>query len=326
MKVLSMVDTIPASSANLRLSQRESLIKGQPAKIRCVEIDAQNYVLERGPVTVLSLEDEWYEDVRDPEFVLESLRSNRGFKPDIFSFWQRVPDTNKRYSYHTEWEDIAVLPIQSYEFWWNQQIKSRIRNLVRKTEKEGVVVKEAVYDDEFVRGMTDIFNEAPIRQGRQFWHYGKTSEEVKTQFSRYLHREQMIGAYHEGELIGFVMLGNAQRYGLTGQIISSLKHRDKAITNALVAKTVQVCERLKLPYLVYFFWTDDSLAEFKRRCGFEKMSIPRYFVPLTTKGRLALRLGLHRGWKAAIPPQLKNRLKEYRRSWNESKSVVEKEA
>ena len=30
----------------------------------------------------------------------------------------------------------------------------------------------------------------------------------------------MIGAYYGGEMIGFIMLGNAGNYGITGQIIS----------------------------------------------------------------------------------------------------------
>ena len=78
-------------------------------------------------------------------------------------------------------------------------------------------MREAAYDDEFVRGMTEIFNEAPIRQGRRFWHYGKDFETVKQQFSRYLFREEMIGAYYGGEMIGFIMLGNAGNYGTRGK-------------------------------------------------------------------------------------------------------------
>ena len=104
-------------------------------------------------------------------------------------------------------------------------------------------MRETAYDDAFVAGMTAIFNEAPVRQGRPFWHYGKDVETVRQQFSRYIQREHMIGAFYQGEMIGFIMLGNAGRFGLTGQIISTLKHREKAVNNALVAKAVEVCER-----------------------------------------------------------------------------------
>ena len=87
---------------------------------------------------------------------------------------------------------------------------------------------------------------------------------MKRQFARYVHREHMIGAYYRDEMIGLIMLGNAGRFGVTGQIISSIKHRDKATNNALIAKAVEVCEKAGLEYLVYLFWSDDSLSEFKR--------------------------------------------------------------
>jgi hypothetical protein len=311
--------TLSAESQKLEIITKPTLVKGQPAKMEGVEIGGQTYAITRGPVTVVGLEDDWYEDVSDPESIIRILSASKGFKPDIFTFWQRLPDVKPKYAFHTEWQDLAVLPITTYDHWWNHQIKSRIRNLIRKSEKEGVEVRETPYDDDFIRGMTAIFNESPVRQGRRFWHYGKDFETVKRQFSRFLFREEMIGAYYRDELIGFIMLGKAGQYAITGQIISSIKHRDKATNNALIAKSVEICEKRQLPYLVYLFWSDDSLAEFKRRCGFEKTPVPRYFVPLTLKGRLGLKLGLHRGWQAALPSRIKMPLKKLRRSWYASR-------
>lgn len=304
-----------ATTPQLKVFTKETIIRGQPATIECVEIGGQIYAIARGPVTVMSLEDDWYEDVADPEAVIETLKASSGFKPDIFTFWQRLPDVEPKHSFLMEWEEIAVLPIKSYDHWWNRQIKSRMRNQIRKAEKEGLVVKEAAYDDDFVRGMTAIFNETPVRQGRKFWHHGKDFQTVKKQFSRYIHREDMIGAYYQNELIGFIMMGNAGRYGVTGQIISTIKHRDKSTNNALIAKAVELCEKRKFPYLVYLFWSGGSLAEFKRRCGFEKTRVPRYFVPLTNKGMLALKLGFRRDWKEFLPNQLTASLKKLRSRW-----------
>lgn len=299
-----------------RIFTKETLNKGKSAQIECIEINGQTFSINRGLFTVVSLEDEWYEDLNDPQAVINVLQGNFGVKVDLFTFWQRMPDIEPKHSFHCEWEEIAVLPISSYDHWWNHQIKSRVRTLIRKAEKSGVTVKETSYDDDFVRGMSAIFNETRIRQGRQFWHYGKDIETIKNQFSRYLFREQMIGAYYQDEMIGFMMLGDAGRFGITGQIISSIKHRDKAPNNALIAKAVEVCEKRKLNYLIYFFWSDDSLAEFKRRCGFEKTRVPRYFVPLTWKGKLALKYGAHRGAKEMLPEWIKNPLKRLRRTWN----------
>lgn len=314
---LEMLMSQPSSSEFMsgQLFPKETLIKGQPAHINCVEICGQIFSVSRGALTVVSLEDEWYEDLANPETVVAGLSGGIGFKPDLLTFWQRMPDVDPKHSYHLEWEEIAVLPITSYGHWWKNQIKSRVRNQIRKAEKEGVVVKEALYDDEFVRGMTAIFNEAPIRQGRRFWHYGKDFETVKRQFSRFVFRERMIGAYYQGEMIGFVMLGNAGRFGITGQIISSIKHRDKSPNNALIAKAVEVCATEGLAYLIYLFWSDDSLAEFKRRCGFDKIRVPRYYVPLSWKGELALKCGAHRGWKTRLPKVLTSLLKKMRGMW-----------
>src|SRR5262249_4767949 len=173
-------------------------------------------------------------------------------------------------------------------------------------------------------GMTAIFNETPVRQGRRFWHYGKDFETVKRQFSRYLFREDLIGAYYRGDLIGFIMLGNAGRYAISGQIISKLEHRDKSTNNALIPKAVEICERRQLPYLVYFDWGSDSLTEFKRRCGFQQTRVPRYYVPLTNRGRLVLRLGLHRRWHDLLPARVKNRLRTLRSVWLSRHSDREK--
>ncbi|WP_020157528.1 N-acetyltransferase [Methylobacter marinus] len=309
----NMAASLPSAS---RIFTKETLINGRPAQTEHIKIGKQTFSIERGLLTVVRLEDEWYEDIDEPQAVARALQENPGFKPDLFTFWQRMPDVEPRYAYYQESEDLAVIPITTYDHWWSHQIKSRVRSQIRKAEKDGVVVRETVYDDDFVHGMTAIFNEAPIRQGRKFWHYGKDFETVKRQFSRYLFREHMIGAYYQGEMIGFMMLGDAGRFGLTGQIISSLKHRDKSPNNALIAKAVEVCAARKLDYLIYVFWSDDSLAEFKRRCGFQKVSMPRYYIPLTWKGEFVLKCGAHRGWRAMLPQSVKKPLKQLRGIWN----------
>jgi hypothetical protein len=298
-----------------RVERHETLVKGRPAQVKCIALEGQTFLLSGGGLTTVSLEDEWYEDVRDPETVVRALQACKTVRADLFTFWQRIPEYEPKYRFPIHWEELAVLSVDTYEHWFERQIKSRTRGLIRKAEKEGVEARETVYDDAFVRGMTAIFNETPVRQGRKFWHYGKDFDTVKRQFSRYVHRECMIGAYYQGEMIGFMMLGDAGRFGLTGQIISAVRHRDKAPNNLLIAKAVEVCARRRLPHLCYLFWSGDSLGEFKRRNGFEPRKVPRYFVPLTGKGRLAMRLGIHRGWKALIPAEVKASLKVLRTRW-----------
>jgi hypothetical protein len=259
---------------------------------------------------------EWFEDVENPEMLIDALQKSRDC-PDILTFWQRLPDTEPRYPYQMERDSIAALPIKSYSFWWEKQIERKARNKVRKAQKNGVIVKAATFDDRFVQGMTMIFNETPIRQGRRYLHYGKDFETVKREFSRFLFREEIFGAYVGEELVGFIMLADAGKYASLGQIVSKIAHRDLAPNNALLAKAVERCAEKGVPYLVYALWLEDSLGDFKRSNGFKKFDLPRYFVPLTGKGKLALKLGLHRGWKAALPNRLKRPLKKLRKFWHQ---------
>ena len=78
--------------SKLEVFNRETLIKGKPAQVACVEIGGQTFTVTKGPLTVVQLQDEWYEDVRDPEFVIDVLINSAEFKPDIFTMWQRVPE------------------------------------------------------------------------------------------------------------------------------------------------------------------------------------------------------------------------------------------
>jgi len=298
----------------LKVFNQETLIEGKSARIECIEIGGQIFAIRKGLLTVVSLQDEWYEDVNDPVSVIDALSASE-VRPDIFTFWQRVPETEPRHQYYMEWESLAVLPIKSFDYWWSKQVKGTTRNMIRKSQKAGVEVREAAFDDEFVRGMTEIFNETPVRQDFRFWHYGKDFETIKREFSQFLFREDLIGAYYHGELIGFAMLANAGRYGVIGQFIAKLKHRDKATSNALMAKAVEVCEKRQLPYLVYTTWRETSLVAFKRYSGFQEMRVPRYLVPLTWKGKLALKLGLQHGFKDNLPDVIKKPLKRLRRHW-----------
>ena len=254
---------------------------------------------------------EWYEDVDDPLALAAELKHSNPHA-DLFTFWQRLPNTEPQHRYHLERDSIAALPVSTYQNWYKNQINNKTRNLVVKAQKKGVQVRPASFDDDFVRGMTAIFNETPIRQERTFLHYGKDVETVRAQFSRYLFREELFGAYADDELIGFIFLANAGHYLYLGQIISLIRQRDKSPTNALMAKAVEVCAEKGIQYLVYALWPRGPLREFKRHNGFECVDLPRYYVPLTAKGRAALKLRLHQNPADWLPENALPVLKDLR--------------
>jgi len=286
-----------------------------------MKIDGKKIIIEGKIPRIARTEQEWFEDVENPEMLIDALRrAKRG--ADILTFWQRLPDLEPKYSYKMERDAIAALPIKTYAFWWEKQIDASARNKVRKADKKGITVKLASFDDHLVEGMTSIFNETPIRQGRPFLHYGKDFETIKRQFSRFLFREEIFGAYLGNDLVGFIMLADAGKYAVLGQIISKIAYRSLAPTNALLAKAVERCAEKGIPYLTYAYWLEDGLGDFKRSNGFQRFDLPRYFIPLTPTGKLALKSGLHRGVKAALPGRVKTLLKILRKLWYERRGLA----
>ena len=108
-------------------------------------------------------------------------------------------------------------------------------------------IKVLPLDDAFVRGVMEIFNETPVRRGKPFWHYGKSFETLKEEFSRDLATSKFVGAYEHGELVGFVKLNCVPgRFANPGLIVSKLEARKKYVNNALIAKSVELCCRTVL--------------------------------------------------------------------------------
>jgi hypothetical protein len=53
-------------------------------------------------------------------------------------------------------------------------------------------------------------------------------------------------------------------------------------------------------------------VEFKRRNGFEQLNFPRYYVPLTLKGKIFVALRLYRGVVGLLPGPVLNLLLKIR--------------
>jgi hypothetical protein len=262
-----------------------------------------------------------YRFLEDPAAVVDGLR-RCGTRVDLFSFAQRLPETKPIYPYPIEWDNYAALPISTFDNWWNKQIGFKARNKAKQAEKRGVSLREAPFDEALVKGIWEIYNETPIRQRRRFPHYGKNIETVYREEATFLDNSTFIGAYYADKLIGFVKIvadESGTQAGLMN-IVSMIKHRDKAPQNALVAQAVRSCASRGIQFLVYSRFAygkkqHDSLSDFKERNGFTRIDIPRYHVPLTPLGALALRLGLHHRLAERVPDSLAGKLREIRAAW-----------
>jgi hypothetical protein len=290
-----------------------------------LEIFGKEIRIDGKLIRIAYIDGEGYQFVENPEATLSSLRGSKA-RIDIFTFIQRLSDTTPKYDYRLELDNMAALPITTFDNWMTTQIDFKVRNKVRKAGKNGVTVKEVPYDDAYVQGIQNIYNESPVRQGKPFWHYGKDLETVRKMNGTFFDRSIFIGASFEGNLIGFVKLVFDEEKKQAGlmQIVSMISHQDKAPTNALIAQAVRSCADRGISHLWYANMSygkkqADGLADFKRHNGFQKIEVPRYFVPLTLAGKLALRLSLHHGLSEWVPEPVAVSYRKIRKQWYEKK-------
>jgi hypothetical protein len=272
-------------------------------------------------IRVASLEGDKYVFLDDPETLLDGLRKC-GTRIDLFTFLQRLPETTPKFPYPMEWDNLAVVKISSFDDWWNNQIRFKARNKARQAEKKGVAIREVPFDDELVRGIWEIYNECPIRQGRPFPHYGKDLATVYREEATFLDKSAFIGAFHDGKLIGFVKLvADATRTQANlMNIVSMIRCRDKAPTNALLARAVRYCDEQRIRYLVYSNFAyrkrlRDTLSDFKESNGFQRIDLPRYYVPITPLGWVTFRTKLHHGFYDHLPATVADKLRDMRNAW-----------
>ena len=261
-------------------------------------------------------------ELLDPPMVVDAMR-RLPVRVDLFTFAQVLPHTTPQYDYpRWVWDNFAALPISTFDHWWMKQIDGKTRNMVRRAEKKGVVCREVPFDDALVEGIHTIYNEGGLRQGKPFAHRGKDVSTIRRISATFLERSVFIGAFYEERLIGFTKLVSDHKYGQARvmHIVSMAAHKDKSPTNALLAEAVRSCADRQIPYLVYDKFSygkkeRDSLSDFKEHNGFQRLEIPRYYVPLTLRGRLAFRLGMHKRLADRIPAPVLAQFRTIRARW-----------
>jgi hypothetical protein len=249
---------------------------------------------------------EYERDIMPTEEFLEKLRQ-RGI--DIFTFIERkwLSEIPNPPDWWVKAEDnVGLLRVFPYEQWLKAIVKRTRHNMVRKAEINGIKTAAVEPDDSFIKAVWKIYNETPIRQNRAFPHYGISLQTVR---QRVLSAQNsvFIGAYLQDELVGFAHLVQGDNIAILSQLLSFQKHFDKAVNYALVAKAVEVCEKKGIKWLMYgrMETAHPSLDRFKKNNGFNKFSITRFYIPLTIKGKLAVKLRLHRDLKDTLPKSVR---------------------
>jgi hypothetical protein len=249
-----------------------------------------------------------YEKSNNPKSEFLYKLGERGI--DIFTFvdrkWSSHPFSPPS-TWVSEDDNVGLLEIKSYDDWW-QEIGKKTRNMVRRAEKSGVKISIVNPSEELAEGIWKIYNETPIRQERAFAHYGESLQTV-TENMYASKNNTFIGGYLGNELVGFIQILYGDNIAIISNILSLKKHWDKSLNNALLAKAVEVCASNGNRWLMYGrIGNHPSLDKFKENNGFFRSPLTRYYIPLTAKGRFAVKIGLHQDLKDKLPDTIKYRL------------------
>lgn len=300
----------------------EVSVRGRWGKVPAIEINGQTFVIRGRRIRIASLHDEdWVEaTVTNPPECIRALKEEKArVKADILKFSQKERDIEPHFKYPMELRSLAVANVSSVDGWW-QRVSHGTRCNIKQSKQRGVEVRLREFDDDLIRGIMSVQNEAPIRQGRRFYHFGKSFDEVKRDHGSYLDSCDFICAYRGDEFLGFLKLVYRGDVASIMQINSRLEHQSLRPANALLAKAVEICVSKGVHYLVYGefnHWNkrESSLRDFKRRNGFEEMLVPTYYAPLTLWGWLCVKTRLYRGPLGILPSGVITSWLELRRRW-----------
>lgn len=304
----------------------EISVKGKWIKVPALDVGGYKLVVRgKRPKIAVVWDEDWLEsEINDPDVCLKALKEEHsGSRADIFTFVQKPPATAPRYDYPMEWESVAVVSTGNFKEWW-EKLPQETRKNVRRAQKRGVTVKVCQLNDELISELVDLNNDSAFRQRKRYRHYGKSFEQVRKDHLSFLDRSELIGAYFGDELIGFVKLVYRGEIASILEFLPKSSHKDKRPANALIAKAVEICEAKGIPYMTYGLFNygnkhDCSLREFKIRNGFVEILVPRYYVPLTARGRFFMKLRLHHGLLGMLPQSLITLCVAAREKWHNFK-------
>jgi hypothetical protein len=318
-----MISAIELAACEAKEATIQISAAGRWITVPALALGSRTVYLQGGRVKVAVVhQEDWTPgEIETPDRWIEALKtcSIGGRLPDVFTFAQQLPNTEAKYSYPVEWRSIAAARVRSHQEWW-EALPQETRKNVRRAQKRGLTVSVRPLDDGLVRGIMGVNNECPIVQGRRARHYGKSFEEVWRDQTDYSERSSFICAHAGEELVGFMKLVRCGAFASVLTTLTKPSHYDKRPANLLTARAVQLCEEEGIQYLVYGLLNYgnkrvDSLREFKIRNGFEESRVPRYYVPLTAKGAVYVRLGLYRGLIGILPAQAIGAWLGVRKKW-----------
>lgn len=268
--------------------------------------DSARILLPPNGVGLATIHDEDYLDKTNWDWMgaIEAIKGHAlGFR---FPEYLVSQDQEISHAYHAS--NRSRLNLSDYAHWEKKQIKKDVREGLRRANREGVSVERVAYSNLVVEVASEVFNETPYRQGRRFWHYGKSHEQLRQELAPLSAVSQYFLARKGSEYVGFAQIVPLPHRGSARSVhvISKAQHVRSRVSSALIQSIVAYCCDTKLTSFVYgrhiYSGNENSnLRKFKERHGFRNYEYKNYYVPVAPLGHAYLAMGLYQGLREMVP-------------------------
>src|SRR4051812_32997600 len=115
---------------------KEISIRGRKTAIPSFRAGDALIIVKGSTLRIAEVFDQYWVEAKqlpDPNDVIDLCRGSAP-QADLFTFAQRVPDTEPRYAFHHEWDNVAAIPLTTYDHWLAKQVSSATRRNIRGAE------------------------------------------------------------------------------------------------------------------------------------------------------------------------------------------------
>src|SRR6267154_1558266 len=103
----------------MNLSKTQVNLNGKWSEVPSIVFRERTVIVKGKWIRNASIhQEDWMEaePVENPEIFVRELVDSK-LLADIFSFSVRLPETKPKYSFHFEWDNLAVIPVSTYQEW-----------------------------------------------------------------------------------------------------------------------------------------------------------------------------------------------------------------
>ena len=119
-------------------------VRGRPINVTCLDI-GNTRIATRGRFlqSAVIQDEDWLPQasISSPIALVDAVKKSN-LAADIFSFSQRIPETQPLYPFPFEWDNAAVVPITTFRDWWENRLPQESRKNTRRAGRRGVVIKQ----------------------------------------------------------------------------------------------------------------------------------------------------------------------------------------